>query len=291
MLKIDLLNIKMKNPLMVASGVLDLTKSSIEKFRDAGAVVTKSIGKDERKGYKNPVFVEIECGILNAIGLANPGIDTYIKEIRGAKVDNLIGSIFGKNAEEFLYVAKKFSKYVKAVEMNMSCPHAEKFGAEFPEKEIKNAVEMVKEAGKPVFVKIGSENALKRAEWAVEGGADAIVAINSIKAMAISIEAGKPILGNVFGGYSGKGIKPIGLRCVYEISKNFDLPVIGVGGITNARDVIEYMMAGASAVQIGAGIYYRGERIFKEICRDLKKWLEENGYRRIEDIIGVAIEK
>ncbi|MBC7128478.1 MAG: dihydroorotate dehydrogenase [Thermoplasmatales archaeon] len=291
MLKINLLNMKMKNPLMLASGVLDLTKESMEKFKDAGAVVTKSVGKEERKGYKNPVFFETECGILNAIGLANPGIDNYLKEIKDIKIDNLIGSVFGKEADEFLFVAKKFSRYVKAIEMNMSCPHAKKLGAEFPDEEIKNAVEMVKEVGKPVFVKISAENSLKRAELAIEGGADAIVAINSIKAMAINIEVKKPVLGNIFGGYSGKAIKPIGLRCVYEIAKNFDLPVIGVGGILNARNVIEYMMAGARAVQIGAGLYYKGEKIFKEICKDLEKWLEKNGYEKIEDIVGIAIEK
>ena len=291
MLKIDLLNIKMKNPLMLASGVLGLTKESMEKIKEAGAIVTKSIGKEERKGYKNPVFFEMECGILNSIGLANPGIDNYIKEIRGIKVENLIGSIFGGNAEDFLIVAKKFAKYVKAIEMNISCPHAKKLGAEFPDEEIKDAVGMVKEVGKPVFVKISAENSLKRAELAIEGGADAIVAINSIKAMAINIEVKKPVLGNIFGGYSGKAIKPIGLRCVYEIAKNFELPVIGVGGILNARDVIEYMMAGARAVQIGAGLYYKGEGIFKEICGGLEKWLEENGYEKIEDIVGIAIEK
>ncbi|MEM1514234.1 MAG: dihydroorotate dehydrogenase [Candidatus Thermoplasmatota archaeon] len=291
MLKINLLNLKMKNPLMLASGLLDLTKESMEKFRDAGAIVTKSIGKEERKGYKNPVFFEVDCGILNAIGLANPGIDSYLKEIKGIKINNLIGSIFGKDVDEFLYVAKKFSKYVKAIEMNMSCPHAKKFGAEFPDDEIKNAIEAIKEVGKPIFVKIGAENALRRAELAIEGGADAIVAINSIRAMAINIEVKKPVLGNIFGGYSGKAIKPIGIRCVYEIAKNFDLPVVGVGGIMNAEDVIEYMMAGARAVQIGAGIYYKGERIFKEICKDLEKWLEKNGYTRIEDIVGIAIEK
>jgi dihydroorotate dehydrogenase (NAD+) catalytic subunit len=291
MLKINLLNMKMKNPLMLASGVLDLTKKSMEKFKDAGAVVTKSIGKEERKGYKNPVFFETECGILNAIGLANPGIDNYLKEIEDIKIDNLIGSVFGKEADEFLFVAKKFSRYVKAIEMNMSCPHAKKLGAEFPDEEIKDAVEKVKEAGKPTFVKISAENSLRRAGLAIEGGADGIVAINSVRAMAINIEVKKPVLGNIFGGYSGKAIKPIGVRCVYEIAKNFDLPVVGVGGITNARDVIEYMMAGANAVQIGSGIYYRGEKIFKEICKDLERWLEKNGYSRIEDIVGIAIKK
>ncbi len=291
MLETEIAKIKMKNPLMLASGILGLTKESLEKFSDAGAVVTKSVGREERKGYKNPIFYETDCGILNAVGLSNPGIDEYIKEIKGVKVENLIGSIFGKDEEEFAYVANKFSKHVKALEMNMSCPHAKKVGMEFSTEEIKNVVEIVKQAGKPVFVKLGMENILERAERAIEGGADAIVAINSVKAMTINIEVGKPVLGNKIGGYSGKAIKPIGVRCVYELASNFDLPIIGVGGIMNASDVIEYMMAGASAVQIGSAIYYEGERIFRQICNDLQKWLDENGYTNIKDIIGVALKK
>jgi len=291
MLEIVIARIKMKNPLMLASGILGLTKESMEKFNHAGAVVTKSIGKEERKGYKNPVFYETECGILNAIGLANPGIDEYIKEIKGIKIENLIGSIFGKDEEEFSYVAGKISEYVKAIEMNMSCPHAKKFGIEFPTEEIKEAVERVKEAKKPVFVKLGVENILKRAEQAIEGGADAIVAINSIKAMAINIEVGKPVLGNKIGGYSGRAIKPIAIRCVYELASNFDVPVVGVGGVMNAYDVIEYLMAGAHAVQIGAGVYYMGEKIFSNICNELMEWMEKNNYEKIEDIVGLALKK
>ena len=291
MLEIVITRIKMKNPLMLASGILGLTKESMEKFNHAGAVVTKSIGKEERKGYKNPVFYETECGILNAIGLANPGIDEYIKEIKGIKIENLIGSIFGKDEEEFSYVAGKISEYVKAIEMNMSCPHAKKFGIEFPTEEIKEAVERVKEAKKPVFVKLGVENILKRAEQAIEGGADAIVAINSIKAMAINIEVGKPVLGNKIGGYSGRAIKPIAIRCVYELASNFDVPVVGVGGVMNAYDVIEYLMAGAHAVQIGTGVYHMGEKIFSNICNELMEWMEKNNYEKIEDIVGLALKK
>lgn len=288
MLETKIASIKMKNPLMLASGILGLTKESLEKFKDAGAVVTKSIGKKERKGYKNPVFYELSCGILNAIGLANPGIDEYIKEIKGARI-NLIGSIFGKNEEEFLYVAEKFKPYVKAFELNMSCPHAKKLGMEYSTRKIRETVELIKQVGKPVFVKLGVENILRRAEKAIEGGADGIVAINSIKAMAICIDVAKPVLGNKIGGYSGEAIKPIGIRCVYEIAANFDIPVIGVGGITNEKDVIEYMMAGAHAVQIGTAIYYEGEGVFKKIAKKLKRWLEENGYNSIKDIIGLAL--
>lgn len=289
MLEIEIAGIKMKNPLMLASGILDLTKESMEKFNHAGAIVTKSIGREERKGYKNPVFYELSCGILNAIGLANPGIDEYIKEIEEIKVENLIGSIFGKNEKEFEYVAEKFLPYVKAFELNMSCPHAKKVGMEYSTRKIKETVEIVKQFGKPVFVKLGLENILKRAEKAIEGGADGIVAINTIKAMAICIDVAKPVLGNKIGGYSGKAIKPIGIRCVYELASNFNLPIIGVGGIMNEKDVVEYMMAGASAVQIGTAIYYKGERVFKEICVSLKKWLKENGYKHINEIIGLAL--
>lgn len=291
MLEVEIAGIKMKNPLMLASGILDLTKESMEKFKDAGAVVTKSIGREARKGYKNPVFYETECGILNAIGLANPGIDEYIKEVEGIKIENLIGSIFGGSSEDFSFLAEKFAPYVRALEMNMSCPHAKKMGAEYPTEEIGEAVEATKKAGKPVFVKLGMENIIERASEAIDGGADAIVAINSIKAMAINIDVAMPVLGNKVGGYSGKAIKPVGVRCVYEIASNFEVPVIGVGGITKAEDVIEYMMAGARAVQIGAGVYYRGIEIFREICTELEKWLDKNGYNSINDVVGLALKK
>ncbi|HHO57045.1 MAG TPA: dihydroorotate dehydrogenase [Thermoplasmatales archaeon] len=291
MLGVEIAGIKMKNPLMLASGILDLTKESMERFVDAGAVVTKSVGREERKGYKNPVVYEMEYGILNAIGLANPGVEEYVKELEGVGVENVIGSVFGGNAEEFGYVARKISPYVKAIEMNMSCPHAKRVGAEYPEDEIPDAVKEVKKAGKPVFVKLGMENILNRAERAIEGGADAVVAINTVKAMAIDIETGHPILSNRVGGYSGKGIKPIGVRCVYEISSNYEIPVIGVGGVTRAEDVIEYMMAGARAVQIGTGVYYRDVSIFSEIAKELEEWLEKHGYTSIKDVIGIAIKK
>ena len=291
MLKTTVSTLKMKNPLMLASGICDLTKESLEKFAEAGAVITKSIGKKEREGYKNPVYCELQYGMLNAIGLANPGIDEYIKEIKNINIDNVIGNIFGGNKKEFTYVTKKFLPHVKAIELNLSCPHAKKVGMEYPTEDIKNTVELVKKEGIPVFVKLGVENIVNRAEQAIEGGADAIVAINSIKAMAINIEVGMPVLGNIIGGYSGAAIKPIGIRCVYELALQYNIPLIGVGGITKATDVIEYMMAGASAVQIGSGIYGKNEKIFTEICNDLTKWLEKKGYNNIKDIVGLAIRK
>jgi len=259
----------------------------MERFSDAGAVVTKSLGMEERKGYGNPSVVELEHGILNAMGLPNPGVDQYLKEIEGIRIENVIGSIFGKDDREFSEVAEKVGGAVKAVEMNMSCPHAGGYGADFPTNKIREAVRAVKKSvDVPVFVKLGSENIIERAGEAEAGGADAIVAINTVRAMAIDVETGMPVLANRVGGYSGPAIKPIGVRCVYELAGKVDVPIIGVGGITTAYDVLEYMMAGASAVQIGSGIHYRGEGIFKEICIELREWLKAHGYKRIVDVAG-----
>ena len=291
MLKSQLANIKLKNPLILASGIFGLSQESMERCEDAGAVVTKSIGADEETGYTNPVFYDLEYGILNAIGLANPGINDYLYEVKDIKIQNVIGSIFGRNHEEFGDIAHKFAPYIKAIEMNLSCPHARLLGAEYPTSEIGRSVELTREAGKPVFVKLGMENIVERAEKAIDGGADALVAINSIKAMAINIDTGLPVLGNKIGGYSGKAIKPIGVRCVYDLASCFDIPIIGVGGILKAEDVIEYMMSGASAVQIGSALYYHKEKIFTEICNNLEVWLNSNGYNNINDIIGLSLTK
>lgn len=287
-LETSLCSLKLKNPVILASGILDSTKHSIEFFKHAGAIVTKSIGKKERDGHQNPTFVELDHGILNAMGLPNPGVEEYIKELESIGIENVIGSIFGESTEDFLFVAKKIGGYVKAIEMNMSCPHVRGHGAEFPLEEVGITVQKVKETvDVPVFVKLGVENIKSKAYEAVQAGADGIVAINTIKAMAIETETSLPLLGNIYGGYSGPAIKPIGLRCVYELS-SLPIPIIGVGGILTGTDAVEYLMAGASAVQIGSGVYYRGKNIFEEVPREIAQWLQEHGYTKIEEIIGLA---
>lgn len=291
MLDVVLPRIHMKNPIMLASGICDLTRETMERCHAAGAIVTKSIGLTERKGYQNPVFTDLEFGILNAIGLANPGIDEMIKELVDISIDNVVGSIFGADAESYNTLANAIAPHVAAIEMNMSCPHAKMMGADYLKDEIPLAVKAAKSAKKPVFVKLGMDDVIQRAQAAIDGGADGIVAINSIKAMAINIDVGMPVLSNRIGGYSGAAIKPIGVRCVYELAEMFDSPVIGVGGIMKAEDVIEYMMAGASAVQVGTALYYRGNNIFSELCFDLKQWLEHHGYNHINDIKGIALRK
>ena len=182
---------------------------------------------------------------------------------------------------------------VNAIELNMSCPHAKGYGLEIgsDSKLVKEITSKVKESSCiPVFVKLSSNltDVVKIAKSAEKGNADGIVAINSVKAMKIDLELKMPVLANKIGGYSGKAIKPIGVCCVYEISKNVDIPIVGVGGITTGEDVLEYIMAGASAVQIGSGVYYRGIDVFNNVCDELEIWMKGHGYKDLSEFIGVA---
>ena len=262
----------------------------------AGAVVTKSIGVKPKRGYPNPTVFELEYGILNAIGLSNPGIKELSQEIEKIKHTNapLIASIFGSNSIEFTKLAIEMEKHgADAVELNMSCPHAKGYGLEIgaDPKLVKKITSEVKDSiDIPIFVKLSPNlsNLVEIAKSAEKGNADGIVAINTVKAMKIDLEIKMPVLANKTGGYSGKAIKPIGIYCVYEISKNVDIPVIGVGGITNGEDAIEYFMAGASAIQIGSAIYYRGLEVFKYVCDEIEKWMENHNIKKLSEIIGVA---
>jgi len=277
---------------------MDEDAGSMERIFNsgAGAVVTKSIGLKPREGYENPTVIELEHGILNAMGLPNPGIKEFQPEIKKLKKLNIpvIGSVFGSNKKEFVELCKKMQNYgVGALELNMSCPHAKGYGLETGSdpKTVKEITTAVKKATKiPVFVKLSPNltNIIEIAKSAEKGKADAIVAINTVKAMKIDLELEIPTLSNKIGGYSGKAIKPIGVRCVYEISTNVKIPVIGAGGITTGEDALEYIMAGASAVQIGSGIYYRGVDIFKKINSEIEKWMKKHDYKNISNLIGVA---
>jgi len=262
----------------------------------SGGVVTKSIGINPRKGYPNPTVIEIECGILNAMGLPNPGIDEFKYEIIELKKSDIkiIGSIFGSNSEEFIKLAEKMEEYGSdAVELNMSCPHAKGYGLEIgsdPDIVYEIVKKVKQKINIPVFVKISPNlhNIIEIAQIIEKAKADAIVAINTVKAMKIDIDIRKPVLANKIGGYSGKAIKPIGVRCVYEIYENTKIPIIGVGGITSGEDAIEYILAGASAIEIGSAIYYRGIDVFNKICKEIKNWMKENKIERISDFIGEA---
>lgn len=288
--------IQSKNPLFLASGILDESSESMLRVikNGAGGVVTKSIGMNPRNGYGNPCVVELECGILNAMGLPNPGIKEYgneIIELRSKTTVPIVGSIFASNENDFAELGIAMEGYgVNAIELNVSCPHVTNYGLEIGSDAglVKRIVKAVKKKIKiPVFVKISPNVDTK---IVIESEADGIVAINSAMAMKIDIDAKMPILSNKVGGYSGPAIKPIGMRCVYEIATATNIPIIGVGGILNGKDVIEYLMAGASAVQIGSGVHYRGIEIFKKLKEEMDEWMTKNGYESISELIGIALE-
>ena len=262
----------------------------------AGAVVTKSIGTTPREGYPNPTFVELEHGILNAMGLPNPGIKNIEEEIRVlTQADTcVISSIFGGTATDFVSLGVTMEDYgVDALELNMSCPHAEGYGLEIGSDPdlVRSITQQVKDATSiPVFVKLSSNvtDIVGIAQAAEKGNADGIVAINSVRGMTIDLEARCPVLSHKTGGYSGMAIKPIGVRCVYDIAHHVTIPIIGVGGITTGLDALEYIMAGATAVQIGSALYYRGLDVFKTICDELTEWMHNHKEQQLSSLIRVA---
>jgi len=290
-------SLSLKSPLILASGVLDETGKTMKRVasKGVGAIVTKSIGKEPREGHSNPVVVVTEHGLINAMGLPNPGINNFKDEIIIAKEGNvpIIGSIYASNSEDFSYLAKKMQEYkADAVELNLSCPHARGYGSQVgtdPDL-VEEIVLSVKNAVKiPVFAKLTPNvTDIKKIAKAAEK-ADALVLINTVKAMVIDIHTAKPILSNKVGGYSGPAIKPIGIRAVFDVASELDTQIIGVGGIMNGSDVIEYMMAGASAVEMGSALYYKDMDVFNNINNEIEEFLEKEGYSSIKEIIGMAV--
>jgi len=281
------------NPILLAAGILGTTGASLRRaaLAGAGGVVTKSVGSVPREGHPGPTVVGVECGLLNAMGLPNPSYKEFQEEIDTAKTGGVpvIASIFGSSAEEFAKIARGLEP--DAFELNLSCPHAEKYGSElgrYPEmvEAVTGAVKAA--ANVPVWVKL-TPNTADIAELglaAQRGGADAVVAINTLKAMAIDIETGYPILGNRFGGLSGQAIKPVAVRCVYDLASQLEIPVIGVGGVTSWEDAVEMIQAGACAVQVGTALL-RGYSVFSEITEGLSRYLERKSLT-LEELSGLA---
>ncbi len=301
MLGIDLFGKRWKNPTVLASGVLSTTLGSLERMAEegAGAVTTKSLTLEERGGHAGPNIVEVSCGLLNAMGYPNPGIEEGIREFSGWKMDEpLILSIAGKNADEFAALAEKISASgfrPAAIEAAISCPHtpgyglmAEQAGPEF----VSKVVGAIKEkTNLPLIIKLSASapGEVAAAKAAEEAGADAINMGNTIgPGMKIDIERQKPILGFGRGGLSGPAIKPIMLRCVYDIYDAVEIPIIATGGVVSGEDAIEYIMAGATAIGIGTGIFYRTPRVFKKVAMEAERWLAAHGYKSIKEIRGVA---
>jgi dihydroorotate dehydrogenase (NAD+) catalytic subunit len=276
------------NHLLLAAGILGTTGASLSRMLHlgAGGVVTKSIGPHKKDGHPGPCLVVLEDGLLNAMGLPNPSKE-FVDEITSLAKRPVIASIFGGNPEEFAEVAGWFSGKVAGIELNLSCPHAEGYGAAIGTDPalVEACTRAVSRTGVPTWVKLTPNvtdiTAIGKA--AEKGGASAIVAINTVKAMRISTGLCRPVLGNRYGGLSGSAVFPIAVRCVYELYEAVKIPVIGCGGISTADNVVEMMMAGASAVEIGSAVY-DDVKVFETI----KSGLYANGGIAPGEIVGCA---
>jgi len=298
-LDVNLAGLALWNPTMLASGILGYSAETLESIAEggAGAVVTKSVGLKPRKGYTNPTVVQVSCGLINAMGLPNPGIDEFAEEIREARTSlevPLIVSVYGYSEEEYATVARKAVEAgADAVELNVSCPHVKETGSEIGQdlEILAKVVSKVKSTiNRPVFVKLSPNvtSIADIAEVVVKAGADALTAINTVKAMAIDTETTIPILSNRVGGLSGQAIKPIALRCVYDIYERVKVPIIGCGGVTDWRDAVEFLLAGASAVQIGTAIATEGPGVFKAVSHGIEEYLKVKGFKSVKEIVGLS---
>lgn len=291
--------LELRNPFLLASGIWGVSGDSLLAAWRAGAggVVSKSIGPEPRPGYPNPTIEEYpRWGFLNAMGLPNPGIDEYPREVseavRGGAA--VIGSVFAGDAESFAAVAERMAGTgVSALELNLSCPHAKGLGSEIgsdpgPVEEVTRAV--VRRVRLPVLVKI-TPNAADPAALAAaaeRGGAAGITAINTVRGMAIDASLRRPVLSHGLGGLSGPAIKPVGLAAVYQIYERVRIPIVGVGGIANAQDALEYVLAGARAVEVGTQVVWDGIGLFGRLRADWEALLTANGVENLDSLVGAA---
>ena len=280
--------VELDNHLLLAAGILGTTGSSLSRMLTlgAGGVVTKSIGPVPKDGHAGPCLVVLEDGLLNAMGLPNPSKE-FVDELSLLAKKPVIASIFGGTPEEFAIVAGWFAGKVAGFELNLSCPHAEGYGAAVGSDpaRVEACTRAVSKTGVPTWVKLTPNvtdiTAIGKA--AERGGASAIVAVNTVKAMRISTGMRRPVLGNRFGGLSGPAMFPIAVRCVYELYESCSVPIIGCGGIATADNVVEMMMAGARAVEIGSAIY-EDVSVFETI----KKGLYQKDGLDPDEIVGCA---
>lgn len=295
-------SLRLANPTILASGILGLTPETMTRVLRLGAaaVVSKSIGSERRHGHPTPNFVSVEGGFLNAMGIPNPGAEEFPRIARAVNAEKkdgkLVVSIFGGSPEEFGELAARLSPLGDALELNLSCPHLEGYGVEIGRVPslVREVVAEVKSKSKcPVWAKLSPNvsNIVEVARAAVDGGADALVAVNTIGAVAISVEARRPVLSHAGGGLSGTALKPIALKAVYDIASELETPVVGCGGIATGRDILEFVMAGASAAEIGSAVVTRGEEVFKLATRELAHLMKKERIARLEDVRGVALKR
>lgn len=301
-LSTDLGGIKMSNPVAVASGTFGYGRE-YEEYLDIaaiGAVIVKGTTLEPRFGNPPPRIIETPAGMLNAIGLENPGVDVFLNEylpyLRAKKV-TVIANLAGNSIDDYAAVTAKLEGHtgIAGIELNISCPNVKKGGLQFGTDPlmVKQVVEAVKkETSLPVMPKLSPNvtNIVEIAHAAREGGADALSMINTLMGMAIDIELRRPVLANIFGGLSGPAIKPVALRMIYQVHREMDIPILGGGGIMNADDALQFIMAGASAISIGTGNFVN-PRAALDILLGIQDYMQSHRIERISDLVGAAVQR
>ncbi len=304
-LRVQLANLTLQNPLVLASGVMGTSPGLLHRvaLSGAGAVTAKSCGPQPRAGHPNPVMVAWDHGLLNAIGLTNPGVNEEIDLLKEVKAllqplqVPLFASIFAGTMDEFGQVAALAAQAgPDLIEVNISCPNVhDDLGMPFAadHQSAAGVTRAVKREVKdiPIAVKLAPNvpDVGRIAKAVVDAGADAITAINTMPGMVIDVDAERPVLHNRTGGISGPALKPIAIRCVAEIAQQVDVPIIGTGGVLTGRDAIEILMAGATAVGVGSALWYRGPDAFRLIAAEMGDFLIQKGIGSVKDVVGKAI--
>ncbi|MGE5392009.1 MAG: dihydroorotate dehydrogenase [Deltaproteobacteria bacterium] len=298
-ISVNLGGLIMNNPVAVASGTFGFGRE-YEDFIDIcsiGAIIVKGTTLTPRPGNPTPRIVETPAGMLNSIGLENPGIEAFLNEylpyLREHKC-TVIANIAGNTVEEYAELAARIEghKGVGAIELNISCPNVKQGGLQFgtdPELVFQVVDAVKKNSTLPVIPKLSPNvtDIVAIARAAQAGGADALSMINTLMGMAVDIKKRKPLLGNIFGGLSGPAIKPVALRMIYQVYREIDLPILGGGGIMNLNDALEFMMVGASAVSVGTGNFVN-PRLEADIAEGLRDYMQHNGISKLGEIVGAA---
>ncbi len=296
-MSVDIAGIKLRNPVMTASGTFGYGREFADylDLERIGAMITKGLSLKPKAGNPTPRIVETPGGMLNAIGLQNVGIDAFIEEklpfLRTVDTPVIV-NLYGNSLEEYGELAERIDAIpeVAGIEVNISCPNVKQGGIVFGTDPAAayEVVKLVRDSTiKPLIVKLSPNvtDIVAMARACVDAGAEALSLINTLTGMAIDLAKRRPILANVTGGLSGPAIKPVALRMVWQVSKAVDVPLIGIGGIMNATDALEFILAGATAVQVGTANFLNPSAA-QEIAEGMELWLVENGVADVNELIG-----
>ncbi|MDD3619705.1 MAG: dihydroorotate dehydrogenase [Desulfobulbaceae bacterium] len=296
-LRVDIGPLHLRNPVMTASGTFGYGEefASLVNLNRLGAIIVKGISLEPRRGNPPPRIIETACGMLNAIGLENVGVDRFITEklpfLRRLETPVIV-NILGDSIEEYSRLADRLNdaRGIAAIEVNISCPNVKKGGVAFgtvPEMAAAVTRSVRQATGLPVIIKLSPNvtDIALIARAVEEAGADAISLINTLLGMAVDIRTRRPRLANIFGGLSGPAIKPVALRMVWQAARAVSIPVVGIGGITTVEDALEFMMAGATAVQVGTANFFRPTAT-EEIVAGLEEFVRQEGLSSVRQIIG-----